>query len=135
MASAPAVMPRFDADVVKVVDPVAPPVELRIVSVAPIRSELTAIAYVMPGVTLASSVRLLNSFVPPASAANVSVPLAASRIVTGLVPAAHEAVVGRLVHSPVTVQPEAPGLTVVAAVGTSTSPGTAMGVLRAWNVA
>jgi len=42
-ASAPAVMPRFDADVVKIVGPVAPPVELRIVSVAPILSALTAI--------------------------------------------------------------------------------------------
>src|SRR2546428_9052892 len=50
--------------------------------------------------SLASSVRLLNSFVPPASAANVSVPLAGSRIVTVLVPAAHEAEVERLVHSP-----------------------------------
>ena len=134
MASAPAVMPRFDADVVKVVDPVAPPVELRIVSVAPIRSELTAIAYVMPGVTLASSVRLLNSFVPPASAANVSVPLAASRIVTVLVPAAHEAEVERLVHSPLTVQFDAPRLTIVPAVSTSTSPVTVMVELRAWNV-
>src|SRR3989442_1378557 len=82
-------MPRFD--VVRMVGPVAPPVELRIVSVAPILSALTAIVYAILGVTLASSVRLLNSFVPPASAANVSVPLAASRIVTVLVPAAHEA--------------------------------------------
>src|SRR2546426_11803869 len=77
IASAPAVMPKFDADVVKMVGPVAPPVELRIVSVAPILSALAAIVYEMLGVTLASSVRLLNSFVPPANAADVSVPLAA----------------------------------------------------------
>src|SRR5206468_3595450 len=56
-ASDPAVIPRFD--VVRMVGPVAPPVELRIVSVAPILSALTAIVYVMLGVTLASSVRLL----------------------------------------------------------------------------
>src|SRR2546425_6978771 len=121
-ASAPAVMPRFDADVVKVVDPVAPPVELRIVSVAPIRSELTAIAYVMPVVTLASSVRLLNSFVPPARTANVSVPLAASRIVTVLVPATHEAEVERFVQAPLIVHADAPRLTIVPAVSTSTLP-------------
>ena len=42
-ASAPVVMPRFDADVVKMVGPVAPPVELRIVRVAPIRSGFAAI--------------------------------------------------------------------------------------------
>src|SRR2546425_11614801 len=132
--SAPAVMPKFDADVVKMVGPVAPPVELRIVSVAPILSALAAIVYEMLGVTLASSVRLLNSFVPPASAANVSVPLAASRIVTVLVPAAHEAEVERLVHRPLTVQPDAPRLTIVPAVSTSTSPVTAIVELRAWNV-
>ena len=133
-ASDPAVMPRFDADVVKIVGPVAPPVELRIVSVAPILSALTAIVYVILGVTLASSVRLLNSFVPPASVANVSGPLAASRIVTVLVPAAHEAEVERLVHSPLTVQLDAPRLTIVPAVSTSTSPVTLMVELRAWNV-
>src|SRR2546422_8771699 len=85
-------------------------------------------------VTVASRVRLLNSFVPPASAANVSVPLAASRIGTVLVPAAHEAEVERLVHSPLTVQPEAPTLTIVAAGSTSTSPAAAMADLRAWEV-
>src|SRR5207249_10150753 len=85
-------------------------------------------------VTVASSVRLLNSFVPPASAANVSVPLAAARIVTVLVPAAHEAEGERLVHSPLTVQVDAQSLTNVAAVSTSTSPVTAVAVLRARNV-
>ncbi len=131
-ASDPAVMPRFD--VVSMVGPVAPPVELRIVSVAPIRSALTAIVYVILGVTLASSVRLLNSFVPPASAANVSVPLEAPRIVTVLVPATHEAEVERLVHSPLTVQLDAPRLTIVPAVSASTSPVTVMVEFRAWNV-
>src|SRR2546426_69913 len=48
-------MPRFD--VVRMVGPVAPPAELRIVSVAPILSALTAIVYVILGVTLASRVR------------------------------------------------------------------------------
>src|SRR5713226_1473231 len=134
MASAPAVTPRFDADVVKMVGPVAPPVELRIVSVAPILSALTDIVYVMLVVKLASRVRLLNSFVPPARAANVSVPVAASLIVTVLVPAAHEAEVERLVHSPLTVQLDAPRLTIVPAVSTSTSPVTMMVELRAWNV-
>jgi len=134
MASAPAVMPKFDADVVKIVGPVAPPVELRIVRVAPILNGFTAIVYVMLVVTLASSVRLLNSFAPPASAANVSVPLIASRIVTVLVPVAHEAEVERLVHRPLTVQLDAPRLMIVAAVSTSTSPVIVIVELRAWNV-
>src|SRR2546422_9936973 len=134
MASAPAVMPKFDADVVKIVGPVAPPVELRIVRVAPILNGFAAIVYVMLVVTLASSVRLLNSFAPPASAANVSVPLVASRIVTVLVPAAHEAEVDRLVHRPLTVQLDAPRLMIVAAVSTSTSPVIVIVELRAWNV-
>src|SRR5207245_11301854 len=85
-------------------------------------------------VTVASRVRLLNSFVPPASAANVSVPPAASRIVTVLVPAAHEAEVERLVQSPLTVQLEAPRLTIVPAVSTSTSPVTIMDEFRARTV-
>src|SRR2546427_11742896 len=85
-------------------------------------------------VTVASRVRLLNSFVPPASAANVSVPPAASRIVTVPVPAAHEAEAERLVHSPLTVQLDAPGLTIVPAVGTSTSPVTMMVEFRARTV-
>src|SRR3989475_11855651 len=134
MASAPAVMPKFDADVVKIVGPVAPPVELRIVRVAPILSGFAAIVYVMLVVTLASSVRLLNSFVPPARAANVSVPLAESRMVTVLVPAAQDAEVERFVHVPFTVQLDAPRLTIVAAVRMSTSPVTAMVEFRAWNV-
>ena len=133
-ASAPAVMPRFDADVVKIVGPVAPPVELRIVSVAPILRALTAIVYVMLGVTLASSVRLLNSFVPPARAANLSVPLAASRIVTVLVPATHDADVDRFVHVPLTVHVDAPRLTIVPAVSTSTSPVTMIVEFRARRV-
>ena len=106
--SAPAVMPKFDADVVKMVGPVAPPVELRIVSVPPILSALTAIVYVMLGVTLASSVRLLNSFVPPASAANVIVPPVALVKVTVPVPGVHEADVDAFVQVPVTVQVDVP---------------------------
>src|SRR2546427_10886470 len=122
MASAPAVMPKFDADVVKIVGPVAPPVELRIVRVAPILTGFTAIGYVMLVVTLASSVRLLNSFAPPARAANVSVPLIASRIVTVLVPVAHEAEVERMGHRPLTVQLDATRLMIVAAARTSSCP-------------
>src|SRR5207245_11209597 len=132
--SAPAVMPKFDADVVKMVGPVAPPVELRIVSVAPILSALAAIVYEMLGVTLASSVRLLNSFVPPARAANVSVPLAASRIVTVLVPATHEAEVERFVQAPLIVHADAPRLTIVPAVSTPTSPVTLTVEFRARRV-
>src|SRR5438309_1921785 len=67
-------------------------------------------------VTLASSVRLLNSFVAPANAANVSVPLAASRIVTVLVPATQDPEVDWFVHIPFTVHVEAPRLTIVPAV-------------------
>src|SRR5437899_12821780 len=99
--------------------PGVPLFELRVVGVTPILSALTAIVYVILGVTLASSVRLLNSFVPPAKVANVSGPLAASRIITVLVPAAHEAVVERLVHSRLTVQLDAPRVTMVPAGRTS----------------
>src|SRR5438552_3239768 len=77
-------------------------------------------------VTVASSVRLLNSFVPPASAANVSVPLAASRIVTVLVPATHEAEVESFVHNPLIVHADAPRLTIVPAVSMTMSPVTTM---------
>src|SRR5437899_10584373 len=112
--------------------PGVPLFELRVVGVTPILSALTAIVYVMLGATLSSSVRLLSSFVPPASVANVSGPLAASRIVTVLVPAAHEAEVERLVHSPLTVQLDAPRLTIVPAVSTSTSPVTLTLELRPW---
>src|SRR6266849_583619 len=73
-------------------------------------------------VTLASSVRLLNSFVPPASAANVRVPLAGSRIVTVLVPATQEAEVERLVQAPLIVHADAPRFTIVPAVSTFTPP-------------
>jgi hypothetical protein len=41
--SPPAVMPKLAPDVVRIVDPVAPPVEFRIVSVPPIRSAFVAI--------------------------------------------------------------------------------------------
>src|SRR5438034_599797 len=85
-------------------------------------------------VTVASSVRLLNSFVPPASAANVSVPLAASRIVTVLVPATHEAEVERFVHNPLIVHADAPRLTIVPAVSMTTSPVTTMVEFRARRV-
>src|SRR2546428_5080495 len=90
-ASAPAVMPKFDADVVKIVGPVAPPVELRFVRLAPILNGFAVIVHVILVVTLSSSERMLNSFTPPARAANVSVPLVASGIVTVIVPAAQEA--------------------------------------------
>src|SRR2546430_17304964 len=73
-------------------------------------------------VTLASSVRLLNSFVAPANAANVSVPLAASRIVTVLVPATQDPEEDWFVHIPFTVHVEAPRLTIVPAVRTLASP-------------
>src|SRR2546425_11796269 len=73
-------------------------------------------------VTLASSVRLLNSLMAPARAANVNVPLTASRIVTVPVPATQDADVDRLVHVPLTVQVDVPRLTKVVAVRTSTSP-------------
>src|SRR5206468_13016032 len=85
-------------------------------------------------VTVASSVRLLNSFVPPASAANVSVPFAASRIVTVLVPATHEAEVERFVHNPLIVHADAPRLTIVPAVSMTTSPVTTMVEFRARRV-
>src|SRR2546421_9168629 len=42
--SPPDVRPKFAPDVVSMVDPVAPPVEFRIVSVPPIRSAFVAIA-------------------------------------------------------------------------------------------
>src|SRR2546430_2077478 len=73
-------------------------------------------------VTVASSVRLLNSLIAPARAANVNVPLVASRIVTLLEPATHPAAVERLVHVPLTVHVDAPRRTTVAAVNTSTLP-------------
>src|SRR5947209_12973836 len=41
--SAPAVMPKFEAELARTVDPAAPPVELRIVSVPPNRSAFVAI--------------------------------------------------------------------------------------------
>src|SRR5437899_12234628 len=104
--------------------PGVPLFELRVVGVTPILSALTAIVYVILGVTLASSVRLLNSFVPPAKVANVSGPLAASRIITVLVPAAHEAAVERLVHSPLTVQLDAPRWTIVHEASSTTYPWT-----------
>src|SRR5438034_10104918 len=85
-------------------------------------------------VTVASSVRLLNSLGPPASAANVSVPLAASRIVTVLVPATHEAEVERFVHNPLIVHADAPRLTIVPAVSMTTSPVTTMVEFRARRV-
>jgi len=132
--SAPAVMPKFDADVVKTVGPVAPPVELRIVSVPPILSALTAIVYVMLGVTLASSVRLLNSFVPPANAPKVRVPLAAFRMGTVLVPATQEAEVDKFVHNPLTVHADDARLTIVAAVRVSTSLATVIVEPRARKV-
>src|SRR5438445_6713979 len=86
IASAPAVMPRFDADVVKMVGPVAPPVELRIVSVAPIRSGFAAIVYVARVDAGAQGVRVLNAFLTAPSAANESVARAASRLVSARLP-------------------------------------------------
>ena len=122
--SAPVVMPRLDPEVVRIVAPAAPPVEFRIVRTAPILSGFVAIVYVMLVVTLASRVRLLNSFVAPPRAAKVKVALAASRIVTELVPAAQEADVDKLVHIPLTVHVDPPRLTTVAAVRTRTFPAT-----------
>jgi hypothetical protein len=75
-------------------------------------------------VTLASRVRLLNSFEGPARAAKVRVALAASRIVTALVPAAQEADVDEFVHDPLTVHVDPPRFTTVAAVRMVTFPTT-----------
>ena len=83
---------------------------------------------------MASSVRLLNSFVPPASAANVRVALAAFRIVTVLVPATQEAEVERFVHAPLIVHADAPRLTIVPAVSTFTPPVTLIVEFRARSV-
>src|SRR3989442_10272695 len=85
-------------------------------------------------VTVASSVRLLNSLMAPARAANVTVPLVASRIVTLLEPATHPAAVERLVHVPLTVHVDAPRRTTVAAVNTFTLPVTVTVELRALTV-
>src|SRR2546422_10786177 len=131
--SAPAVMPRF-APVVRIVAPLAPPVEFRTVRVALRRSAFVAIVEVMLVVTVASSVRLLNSLMAPARAANVNVPLVASRIVTLLEPATHPAAVERLVHVPLTVHVDAPRRTTVAAVNTFTLPVTVTVELRALTV-
>jgi hypothetical protein len=122
IVSAPAVIPRFEAEVVRMVDPVAPPVEFRTVRVAPIVSEFDAIVYVMLVMTVESRTRLLNSLVPPAKAAKVNVALAASRIVTELVPATQEADVDPLVHVPLTVHVDPPRLTTVVGVRTFTFP-------------
>jgi len=132
--SPPVVIPKLAPDVVRIVDPVAPPVEFRIVSVPPNRSALVAIVYVMLVVTVASNVRLLNSFVAPAKAPKVRVPLAASRMVTLLVPATQPAAVDRLVQVPLTVHVDAPRRTTVVAVTTFTLPVTVTVELRALNV-
>ena len=85
-------------------------------------------------VTLASSVRLLNSFVAPAKAANVRVPFAASWMVTLLVPAVQPAAVDWLVQLPLIVHVDAPRRTTVAAVKMLTLPVTLTVELRALNV-
>ena len=85
-------------------------------------------------VTLASSVRLLNSFVPPAKAANINVPLTASRIVTELPPATQEADVDEFVQVPLTVDVDPLRLMKLAAVRTLTSPVTVTVEFRASKV-
>ncbi len=113
--SAPAVTTKLEVDVSSRVAPVAPAVELRRIRVPAIRSPFVAIVYVRPAATLASRVRLLNSFVAPARLAKVSVPLPASRIVTVPVPADHVADVELFVHVPLMVQADVLIVTTVAA--------------------
>src|SRR2546422_8002762 len=93
-----------------------------------------ALPILMLVVTLASSVRLLNSFVAPANAANVNVPLAAFRIVTVLVRATQDPEVDWFVHVPFTVHVDAPRSTIVPAVRILRSPVTVTVEFRARNV-
>lgn len=132
--SAPTVRARLDAEVSRIVDPVALAVEFWIVNVPPMRRPFVAIVYVRPPTTLASRVRLLNSFVLLANAAKVSVPLAASLRVTELAPADHEEDVELFVHVPFTVQLELAMVTTVVAPRTTTFPVTAIADPRASRV-
>jgi hypothetical protein len=80
-------------------------------------------------ITVASSVRLLNSLAAPPR--RVKVALAAARIVTELAPATQEAEVDRFVQVPLTVQVDPPRSTNDAAVKIVTFPTTVTTEFRA----
>ena len=118
----------------KIVGPVAPAVEFRTVKTAPMRTALMAIAYTAPPIAIESRVRLLNSFVPPVSAAKVRVAFPASAIVTVLVPATQDDEVEAFVQVPFTVHVDPPRLTIVPAETMPTLPLTDTAEFSARNV-
>src|SRR3989441_11447965 len=104
MVTAPAVMPRLDPDVVKMVLPVGLPLVFWTVKSPESISGFVAIVYVRPAASVASNVTSWNSLAGRFVPAKVIVVFAEARKTIVPDPAAHDALVGTFVHEPPRVQ-------------------------------
>src|SRR2546428_11442314 len=104
MVTAPAVMPRFAPDVVKMVLPVGLPLVFWTVKSPESISGVVALVYLRPAARVASNVTSWNSLAGRFVPAKVIVVFAASRKTIRPDPASHHALVGTFVHEPPRLQ-------------------------------